>query len=84
MVNTQLRSVLWQVRQMTASAGLTEWTTHDSANDVVTRADRALYEGKAEGKGALKSLARPAKSRLFENGRPVIGAPSDATTRKAG
>ena len=69
---------------VTASAGLTEWTTHDSANDVVTRADRALYEGKAEGKGALKSLARPAKSRLFENGRPVIGAPSDATTRKAG
>ena len=68
---------------VSASAGLTEWTTHDSATDVVTRADRALYEGKAEGKGTVKSLARPSKSRLFENGRPVIGAATDPT-RKAG
>jgi diguanylate cyclase (GGDEF)-like protein len=68
---------------VSASAGLTEWTTHDSANDVVARADRALYDAKAEGKGSLKAVVRPAKSRLFENGRPVIGAPTD-TTRKVG
>ena len=68
---------------VSASAGLTEWTTHDSAIDVVTRADRALYEAKAEGNGTLKSVVRPSKSRLFENGRPVMGVATDAA-RKVG
>ena len=47
------------------------WTTHDSATDVVSRADRSLYEAKAEGKGILRSVVRPSKSRLFENGPRV-------------
>ena len=68
---------------VSASAGLTEWTTHDSAIDVVTRADRALDQAKAEGKGTLKSVVRPSKSRLFENGRPVMGVATDAA-RKVG
>jgi diguanylate cyclase len=71
-------------RTVTASAGVTAWTLQDSAADLISRADRALYEAKAAGKGQLCSRLRPPKSKLFENGRPVAGALSPDRTAKAG
>jgi diguanylate cyclase len=69
---------------ISASAGVTAWTVQDSVADLVSRADRALYDAKAAGKGQVRSRLRPPKSKLFENGRPVAGAAAPARDAKAG
>lgn len=56
-----------------ASIGFTEFDPADTVADVLGRADRALYDAKNAGRSTVRSLRRPSKSKLFQNGRPVAG-----------
>jgi diguanylate cyclase len=67
---------------MSASIGLTDFDTADTAADVLGRADRALYEAKNAGKATVRCLRRPSKSKLFQNGRPVPGVPATPPVAK--
>lgn len=44
------------VGQVTCSFGLTAWTAHDTEEDFVARADRALYEAKKLGRNRVHAL----------------------------
>ena len=58
---------------LTLSIGVTDWTSEDEMADLVGRADQAMYDAKRAGKNRIEIRRRPAKSRLFQNGRPVAG-----------
>jgi diguanylate cyclase len=68
---------------LSASIGFTEFDASDTVADVLGRADRALYDAKNAGKATVRSLRRPSKSKLFQNGRPVagVGAPTPAVKK---
>jgi diguanylate cyclase (GGDEF)-like protein len=68
---------------LSASIGFTEFDAADTVADVLGRADRALYDAKNAGKATVRSLRRPSKSTLFQNGRPVtgVGAPAPAVKK---
>jgi diguanylate cyclase len=59
---------------LTLSIGVTDWAAEDEMGDLVGRADQAMYEAKRGGKNRIEVRRRPARSRLFQNGRPVAGA----------
>ena len=59
---------------LTLSIGMTDWAAEDEMADLVGRADQAMYEAKRAGKNRIEVRRRPAKSKLFQNGRPVPGS----------
>jgi diguanylate cyclase (GGDEF)-like protein len=67
---------------LSASIGITEFDSADTPADILGRADRALYDAKNAGKATVRCLRRPSKSKLFQNGRPVAGAASQASVAK--
>ena len=73
---------------LTLSIGMTDWAAEDEMADLVGRADQAMYEAKRGGKDRIEVRRRPAKSKLFQNGRPVPGgldesAPAAPDLRRA-
>ena len=64
--------------QLTLSIGLTDWAAEDEVADLVGRADQAMYDAKRAGKNRIEVRRRPAKSKLFQNGRPVTGGLDEA------
>ena len=63
---------------ITLSVGATEWMVEDEPPEIVSRADSAMYEAKRAGKNRVEVLRRASKSRLFQNGRPVVGGTGQA------
>ena len=61
---------------LTLSVGATEWDVDDEPEEMVSRADAAMYQAKRNGKNRVEVIRRPAKSRLFHNGRPIAGGAS--------
>jgi diguanylate cyclase (GGDEF)-like protein len=61
---------------LTLSVGATEWDVDDEPEEMVSRADAAMYQAKRNGKNRVEVIRRPAKSRLFQNGRPISGGSS--------
>jgi diguanylate cyclase len=59
---------------LTLSIGVTDWAVEDEIADLIGRADQAMYESKRAGKNRIEVRRRASKSRLFQNGRPVVGA----------
>jgi diguanylate cyclase (GGDEF)-like protein len=60
---------------ITVSVGATEWAVDDTADEIVARADGAMYQAKRAGKNRIEVMKRATRSRLFQNGRPVVGVP---------
>jgi diguanylate cyclase (GGDEF)-like protein len=65
---------------LTLSIGMTDWAAEDEMADLVGRADQAMYEAKRAGKNRIEVRRRPAKSKLFQNGRPVPGSLDEQPT----
>jgi diguanylate cyclase (GGDEF)-like protein len=65
---------------LTLSVGATEWDVDDEPEEMVARADAAMYQAKRNGKNRVEVVRRPAKSRLFQNGRPIAGGNSTSKT----
>jgi diguanylate cyclase len=63
---------------ITLSVGATEWMVEDEPAEIVSRADSAMYDAKRAGKNRVEVLRRASKSRLFQNGRPVVGGTGQA------
>lgn len=62
---------------LTLSIGMTDWAAEDEVADLVGRADQAMYDAKRGGKDRIEVRRRPARSKLFQNGRPVPGTPDE-------
>jgi len=65
---------------LTLSVGATEWDVDDEPEEMVARADSAMYQAKRNGKNRVEVVRRPARSRLFQNGRPIAGGNSASKT----
>jgi diguanylate cyclase (GGDEF)-like protein len=59
---------------LTLSVGATEWSVEDEPQDLIARADAAMYQAKRAGKNRVEVVRRQARSRLFHNGRPVLAS----------
>jgi diguanylate cyclase (GGDEF)-like protein len=63
---------------LTLSVGATEWSVDDEPEEMISRADTAMYQAKRGGKNRVEILRRATRSKLFHNGRPVASAEPDA------
>ncbi len=63
---------------LTLSVGATEWAADDEPDDMVSRADSAMYQAKRAGKNRVEVMRRPTRSKLFHNGRPVVATGAES------
>jgi len=63
---------------LTLSVGATEWAVDDEPDEMISRADSAMYQAKRAGKNRVEVARRPTRSKLFHNGRPVVAAGPEA------
>jgi len=63
---------------LTLSVGATEWTVDDEPDEMISRADSAMYQAKRAGKNRIEIARRATRSKLFHNGRPVAASAPEA------
>jgi diguanylate cyclase (GGDEF)-like protein len=62
---------------LTLSVGATEWSADDEPDEMISRADSAMYQAKRAGKNRVEVARRATRSKLFHNGRPVVAAAAE-------